>query len=417
MKYEVVRGTKDILPQDIRYWHEVERVCRDIFNAYAFEEIRTPIFEKTELFTRSIGDNTDIVEKEMYTFQDKGDRSLTLRPEGTAPIVRAYIQHNLHQYKHPSKLYYIGPMFRYERPQAGRFRQFHQVGVENIGSSSPLSDAEAISLGIHLFDALGIPDLSVSINSVGCGVCRPVIEERIKQFLGSSLKSMCSDCQRRFVKQPMRLLDCKKEKCRAYLSGLPEVRSSHCQECRDHFELVLEYLDVLGVEFEIDPRLVRGLDYYTRTTFEIISTRLGAQNAICGGGRYDTLVSQLGGKPTPAVGFAFGIERAVMLLKDLVNYQQAGVKLYMIPIGQAQRSKCFKLLNALRRKGIKCEIGETDSFKAQFKKALSLDSEYTLMYGEEEAEKKEAVLKNMKTRKQKSYPFRSLKKILLEELA
>lgn len=402
MNYSLPRGTKDILPDEVAFWHEIEQISRDLFSRYQFSEIRTPIFETTELFSRSIGDLTDIVEKEMYTFLDKGDRSLTLRPEGTAPIVRSYIQHGMFNRQRDQKLYYIGPMFRYERPQAGRFRQFHQIGVEHIGTSSPLSDAEIISLGVHLFDELGLPDLMVSINSVGCPTCRSVIEERIKQFIGDNLKNLCGDCQRRFVEQPLRILDCKKPNCDAYLSGMPDNRSSHCQECRDHFESVLSYLDALGVEFNIDPRLVRGLDYYTRTTFEILSKQLGAQNAICGGGRYDHLVQSLGGPEVPAVGFAFGMERAVMLLKDLVDTKSNGVMVYLLPIGMAQRGKLFILMDALRRAGVSCELGFEDKLKTGLKRANQLGSRFVVIYGEDEAEQNIVLVKDMGSGEQQS---------------
>ncbi|MDA1353947.1 MAG: histidine--tRNA ligase [bacterium] len=412
MKLTSPRGTKDILPDEISLWHEIEQVSRDLFDRYNFDEIRTPIFESTELFTRGIGDNTDIVEKEMYTFEDKGGRSLTLRPEGTASIVRSYLEHNLEHTQTHTKFYYSGPMFRYERPQAGRFRQFHQIGVEHLNTTDPISDAEVIALGIHIFDELGLPDLSVTINSVGCPTCRPVIEERIKQFLGDSITKLCGDCQRRYNEQPLRILDCKKETCRNYLSGMKDIRSSHCQECRDHFEAVLEYLDVLGVEFNIDPKLVRGLDYYTRTTFEIVSNKLGAQNALCGGGRYDYLVESLGGKHTPAVGFAFGEERTVMLLKDLVETYENALKVYMIPLGQPQRCKCFVLENNLRRAGVKCELGTTDNLKAQFKKADRMKAQYVLIFGEEEAERNIGILKNMKTGEQTEVPITKLEKTI-----
>lgn len=397
--YSVPRGTKDILPEEIPYWHAIEAIARNTFDLYNYQEIRTPMFESTELFQRGLGSQTDVVEKEMYTFLDKGERWMTLRPEGTAPLVRAYIQHNLSKMNKYTKLYYIGPMFRYERPQAGRFRQFHQIGVENMGSEHPLSDAEVISLGIHLFDEIGLSDLTVSINSVGCPVCRPVIEERLKQFLGMNLKFLCSDCQKRFSSRPLRILDCKNPGCRTYFTGLPDIHKSTCQECKDHFNAVLEYIDALGIIFSINPNLVRGLDYYTRTTFEIISDTLGAQNAICGGGRYDQLIKQLGGPSTPAVGFAFGIERAVMILKQLedqqVPFDQSPV-IYIAPLGENQRRKAFYLLDELRRLGIKCEMDYVkDDLKSHLNYANKLKVKYALIYGENEAEKEVVLVKNM----------------------
>lgn len=404
MAYTVPRGTKDILPEEMPYWHSIEAASRHIFDLYNYAEIRTPIFEMTELFQKGIGDETDVVEKEMYTFQDKGDRWLTLRPEGTSPIVRAYIQNNLHKTCKNAKLYYIGPMFRYERPQAGRFRQFHQIGVENIGSAHPFADAEVISLGIHLFDELGLTDLTVSINSVGCPVCRPVIEERLKQFIGMNLKFLCPDCQRRFDNKPLRILDCKNPNCKTYFMGMPDISQSTCQECKDHFNSVLEYLDSLGIVFNINPNLVRGLDYYTRTTFEIISDTLGAQNAICGGGRYDNLVQQLDGPATPAVGFAFGVERAVMILKQLADHsliEENSVAIYIAPLGEHQKNKAFYILDELRRLGLKCEMDYTkEDIKAHLKNANKLHAKYALIYGENEAEKNVVLIKNMQTHTQ-----------------
>ncbi|NQY74496.1 MAG: histidine--tRNA ligase [Candidatus Margulisbacteria bacterium] len=411
MKYTRPRGTKDILPSEIGIWQHIESVSRSIFQLYNYEEIRTPIFESTELFAKNIGNATDIVEKEMYTFEDKGGRKITLRPEGTAPIVRSYIQNSLHKTEKVSKLYYMGPMFRYERPQAGRFRQFHQIGVENLGTSSPISDAEVIALGIQIFDELGLNKLSVSINSVGCPVCRPVIEERLKQFLSSNLDSLCTDCNRRFNQQPLRILDCKNKKCTTYFSGLPDISSSLCQECNDHFSAVQVYLDLLGIKFTINPTLVRGLEYYTRTTFEIVSDQLGAQNAVCGGGRYDHLVKNNGGPSTPAVGFAFGVERTIMVLKEIQEFVpiSRNIDLYLIPLGQPQRNKCFIILQKLRKAGVICEMGyDNSSLKSHMKQANRLSSKHVLIYGEDEAEKKRAILKNMKTGKQKRIKTRQI---------
>ncbi len=397
MKYTVSRGTKDILPEEMAYWHHIESASRSLFDLYNYQEIRTPIFEMTDLFERGIGTSTDIVEKEMYTFTDKGDRRLTLRPEGTAPIARAYIQHSMHKKETVSKLYYCGPMFRYERPQAGRFRQFHQIGVECLGNAHPFSDAEVISLGVHLFDDMGLSGLSVSINSVGCVVCRPVIEERLKQFIGANLQGLCEDCKRRFNSKPLRILDCKNPQCRAYFSGMPDIQKSQCHECRDHFNSVVEYIDSLGIPFNINPQLVRGLEYYSRTTFEILSEHLGAQNAICGGGRYDGLVSQMGGPSVPAVGFAFGIERAVMVLQQMSDiFKRKDPLIFVAPLGFEQQTKCFFLVDELRRAGIKCEIDYSKGeLKAQLKQANKLQAEYALIYGETEAEKNTIVVKHM----------------------
>jgi len=418
MKHSLPRGTKDILPNEVHFWQYIENTSRSVFQHYNFSEIRTPIFESTSLFERGVGEGTDIVEKEMYTFTDKGDRRLTLRPEGTAPIVRAYIQNNLHQKGKINKLYYCGPMFRYERPQAGRYRQFHQIGVECIGSSDPLVDAEVISLGMHLFDELGLTDLTVSINSVGCHVCRPVIEERLKQFLGANLEHLCEDCNRRYDTQPLRILDCKNENCRKYFAALPDIRESLCQECQDHFAKLVMYLDTLGIPFKIDSNLVRGLDYYTRTTFEITSEKLGAQNTLCGGGRYNYLVQQLGGPEAQAVGFAFGMERAVMVLKeysDLVLPSQPLI--YIGAIGESYKGNCFSLLNTLRRAGFNCEMDfQKVELKHHLKLANKMKADFALIYGESEAESKSILMKNMKTGEQKSLALEGLEITLTDEI-
>lgn len=414
MTINIPRGTKDILPEEMHYWHHVESTSRTIFDLYNFQEIRTPIFEMTELFQKSIGDTTDIVEKEMYTFLDKGDRSITLRPEGTAPLSRAYISNGLHKKDKESKLYYIGPMFRYERPQAGRFRQFHQIGVEHIGSDHPSTDAQVIAIGIHLFDALGLSGLNVQINSVGCPICRPVIEQRLKQFLGGCLDHLCQDCNRRFETQPLRILDCKKASCKNYFTGMPDIKESICQECKDHFNMVLEYLDSLNISFNINPLLVRGLDYYSRTTFEIVSKDLGAQNALCGGGRYNGLIKQLGGPPTPAVGLAFGVERAVMILQQVTDTQLDTSKtIFVAPLGFAQQGKCFELLDMLRREGFKCEFdfSKTD-LKPLLKRANKLGAYLVLIYGEEEAENKQIIVKNMTTNTQETILLSDLIQVL-----
>jgi histidyl-tRNA synthetase len=416
-KYTAPRGTKDILPSEMPFWHYVESSSRSLFDLYNYQEIRTPIFEHTELFERGIGDATDIVEKEMYTFADKGDRRLTLRPEGTAPIARAYVQHNLQAKQKVAKLYYCGPMFRYERPQAGRYRQFHQIGVECLGSSLPICDAEVIAMGVHLFDELGLSGLSVSINSVGCPVCRPVIEERLKQFIGMNLENLCEDCNRRFDSRPLRILDCKNATCKTYLTGLPDIRNSLCHECKDHFNYVIEYIDNLGISFQINPLLVRGLDYYTRTTFEIVSDQLGAQNALCGGGRYDGLVSQLGGPVTPSVGFAFGIERAVMILQELSDYHQSRCPLvYVAPIGFDQQSRCFALVDKLRRAGFRCELdGSKDELKAHLKNADRLGAKWVLIYGDTEASEGQLIVKNMEERSQVTMAFDAVQEYLKNE--
>ena len=402
MKYGLPRGTKDILPDEMPYWHTIEAASRAIFSRYNYNEIRTPVFELTDVFERGIGDGTDIVEKEMYTFTDKGDRRLTLRPEGTAPIVRSYIQHHLYNQSALAKLYYCGPMFRYERPQAGRYRQFHQIGLECLGSPHPSIDAEVISLGVNLFDDIGVSGLSVSINSVGCPVCRPVIIERLRQFIGHSMQHLCGDCQRRFDQNPLRILDCKTESCRTYLAGSPDIRESLCHECVDHFAVVCDHLDHMGIQFNIQSQLVRGLDYYTRTTFEIVSDHLGAQNALCGGGRYDGLVQSMGGPPIPAVGFAFGVERAVMIMKEFSDVLPPQLPLaYVAPIGTDTHAASVMLCDTLRRNGVRSELDCTrNELKPHLKVADRLGATVVLVIGESELKTGTVMIKWMATREQ-----------------
>lgn len=296
MKYSRQRGTKDILPSESSAWHFLEDKAREVFGRCNYSEIRTPVFEQTELFTRGIGEDTDIVGKEMYTFLDKSDRSITLRPEETAPVVRACIENNLFKPGELLKLYYVGPMFRYERPQAGRMRQFHQAGVEVFGSADPLADVEIIELGVRYFSEIGLKALEVDINSVGCSVCRPKYKEELKRYLQAKSSELCETCKTRIEKNPMRILDCKDEKCQKVINSAPAPSDYLCDECSSHFNKVQEYLKIFDIKFKLNKRLVRGLDYYTGTTFEIISRDLGAQNAVCGGGRYDALVEELGGR-------------------------------------------------------------------------------------------------------------------------
>ena len=409
-KYKLPRGTKDILPKEMMYWHHIEDTSRYIFSLYNYKEIRTPIFEGTPLFTRAIGEDTEIVEKEMYSFQDKKGRDFTLRPEGTAPIARAYLSNNLYNTEPHSKLYYFGPMFRYERPQAGRYRQFHQIGVENIGEKHPYADAEVIAMAYHLFEEMGISNLKVNINSVGCEICRPVIEERIKQFLASNVKFLPEHLQKKFEDNPMRILDSKDERVQPFLSGMPDMREALSQESKDHLNSVLEYLDGMKIPYKVNPTLVRGLEYYTETVFEIISDKLGAQNTICGGGRYNNLIKEIGGPTTPAVGFAFGVERAVMVLQEFSDFIKNDTSLvYLAPLGFPQQTKAFELLHKLRQEGITCEIDYNKSdLKSHFKKANKLNASFVIIYGEEEADKKCVVIKDLKNRSQEEVSLKNV---------
>ncbi len=309
MSIKAPRGVNDILPPDSYKWQYVRRKAEEIFDRFNFEEIILPIFESTDLFQRGIGEATDIVEKEMYTFEDKGGRSITLRPEGTASVMRAYLQHKIYGQTQPTKYFYNGPMFRYERPQAGRFRQFYQIGVEVLGADNPAVDAEVIVAGLNFLDSLQIKNYQLYLNSVGCPECRQVYRDALKEFFKPNLDKLCADCQRRYEKNPMRMLDCKNPDCKIHMDGAPSILDHLCDSCADHFENVKSYLEMVEIPYTIDPRLVRGLDYYTRTAFEVKYDNLGAQDTIFGGGRYDGLGEEIGGKNVPGIGFAIGVER------------------------------------------------------------------------------------------------------------
>lgn len=416
MNLKVPRGTKDILPNEIAYWQFIESTARDMFDLYNFHEIRTPIFEMTELFERGIGENTEIFEKEMYNFQDRKGRHFTLRPEGTASIARSYLTNNMYNDQSQCKFYYIGPFFRYERPQAGRYRQFHQIGVENINVDYAYADAEMISMGYHLFEKMGIKNLNVLINSVGCEISRPVIEEKVKQFLSANLSRFPDYIRDKFNKNPLRILDSKDETVQACIAGMPDFKSALSQKSKDHFHSVLEYLDTMKIPYTVNHTLVRGLEYYTETVFEIVSDKLGAQNTLCGGGRYNNLIKELGGPSTPSVGFAFGIERAILLLKELKKIGHNPLNVFFIPIGANQRSRCFPILDKLRQQGLKCEISYDDNLKSQLKKAAKFGANHVLIYGEEEAEKRVMIVKNMETREQEEIPIKDVVKHLQNEL-
>lgn len=415
MKYSIPRGTKDILPDETALWQSIEESCRKVFELYNYKEIRTPVFEKTELFTRSIGTTTDIVKKEMYEFKDRKGRSLTLRPEETAPVVRACLENNLIGPDQITKLYYIGPMFRYERPQAGRQRQFHQAGVEVFGSSDPLIDAEIILMNVQLFNGIGLKDLEVNINSVGCKKCQPEFRKQLKAYFKDNVKNMCKDCKGRFEYNPLRILDCKEAKCQKYIDDAPASVDTLCEGCKVNFEEVIKMLDYQAVAFKVNKRLVRGLDYYTRTTFEIVSKALGAQNAVSGGGRYDTLVQELGGKPIPAVGFAIGMERVIELMTNgecrMTN--EGKIILFIATLGEEAKKLGFDLLVKAREKGIAADMDYLGkSLKAQMKAADRIGGKYVYIIGEDEIKKGYGILKNMKTGEQREVPFDSLEERL-----
>ena len=388
----VQKGTKDILPTEIDLWHLMEEKALEVFSNAGYKEIRTPIFEATELFARGVGDTTDIVNKEMYTFE-KSERSLTLRPENTAGVVRAFIENGMHRLSAPVKLWYKGPMFRYERPQAGRQRQFHQVGMEMFGIKDATADAEAIALAIRYLNALGLNDLDVEINSLGCPDCREEFKTKLKNVIRPYLNDLCEDCQKRFEKNPLRLLDCKVESCKEIYAKpeIQEVIQSDfiCSECSEHFTLLKTYLNDLGIKYSVNKLLVRGLDYYNRTVFEIKSNNLGSQNAVCGGGRYDSLVRNLGGQDTPAVGFAMGMERLYSLMQQL---PQKKLKAYVV---SNDTSEAIKLVAELRTNGISTDFDMTNKkFTKQMEKASKL-AEYALILGEDEIKNNQISVKNL----------------------
>lgn len=408
MKYTRQRGTRDILPSEIRTWQFLEDTARTVFESFNYSEIRTPMFEQTELFSRGIGRDTDIVGKEMYTFTDKGGRSITLRPEETAPVVRAAIENNLIKQGEVIKLYYIGPMFRYERPQAGRSRQFYQAGVEVLGSADPLVDVEVIEVGLRFFSQIGLSDLEVDINSVGCEKCRPKFKDELKRYFKDRSKDMCETCRGRLEKNPLRILDCKEPKCQKIIEGAPASIDHLCEECRDHFDKVRSYLDRYSVEYKLNKRLVRGLDYYTKTAFEIISRSLGAQNAVCGGGRYDDLVREFGGKPTPGMGFAIGLDRLIMALEDqkVKIPEDQRLKVYIATLGEPARRKGFEVLRNLRDMGIKSDMDyQGKGLDSQLKTADRLKARFTIIIGDDELRNEALIIKSMDEKTQEKVKF------------
>ncbi|MEE0434210.1 MAG: histidine--tRNA ligase [Peptococcaceae bacterium] len=393
------RGTNDFLPGEVEKWQYLEKLIREQFANYHYKEIRTPIFEHTELFLRSVGETSDIVSKEMYSFEDKGLRHVTLRPEGTAGVVRAFVENKLFAQSLPAKLYYIGPMFRYDQPQAGRYRQFHQLGCEVLGSAEPIVDAEVITFAVDLFSKLGLQSLSVLINTVGCDHCRPRYQQALKDYFSQYQDQLCPTCLERLEKNPLRLLDCKEEGCKAVAAGAPTTLDYACDDCKSHFEKVCAYLESVGIQYEVDTTLVRGLDYYTQTAFEVIMNKVGSQqNAICGGGRYNKLVSQIGGDDVPGVGFAAGMERVLLTVAEegIELPVDTAIDVYVAPLGDAAKEVCFKLTHALRQKGLKVETDYlSKSMKAQMKAADKNHARYTIIVGDDELAQGVCVVRDM----------------------
>lgn len=397
------RGTKDVLPADVYKWNAVEERFKEVCEAFGYMEIRTPIFEHTELFKRGVGETTDIVQKEMYTFEDNGGRQITLKPEGTAPVVRAFIENKLYADAQPTKLFYITPCFRYERPQAGRLRAFHQFGVEIFGSENPSADSEVIAIAMMFFEKLGLSNLELRINSIGCPKCRENYNEALKEFLRERLDKLCNTCNDRFHRNPMRIIDCKSKDCKDELKDVPLIMDYICDECQEHFEGLKSYLQAMNINYEIDPTIVRGLDYYNRTAFEIISKEIGSQGTVCGGGRYDGLIEEVGGPSTPGVGFGLGIERLLLTLENN-NIEipcPRGTDIFIVTIGEKAYKKAVDLSYKLRKKYVSADIDHLNrSIKAQFKYADKLNSLYTIVIGENELEKNLVSLKNMETGEQ-----------------
>ena len=426
MKITSIKGFADIVPGEVEMWQSVEATARRVFSAYNFSEIRIPILEKTELFSRSIGETTDIVEKEMYTFEDRDSRGgenaeaikLTLRPEGTAGVVRAYVESEMYKIEPVRKLYYMGPMFRRERPQKGRMRQFHQIGAEALGRGDPYIDAEILLLLSDFFIAVGLTEPSLQINSLGDSACRPGYRETLLAFLRQHKDSLCANCQRRMERNPLRVLDCKEPGCIEATKDAPSILDSLCAACREHFETVQRLLRQTDVGFTFNPRMVRGLDYYCRTTFEWTTTRLGSQSAVGAGGRYDGLVQELGGPAIPGVGFAMGVERLAMLLRLQEIASVNGPELFVVWVGARARDWAFPVVHRLRQKGVSVEIeGEVRSLKSQMRRADKLKAGAVLIVGEDELANGKAVLRDMATKQQEEIGLDYLEAELLARKA
>jgi histidyl-tRNA synthetase len=417
LEFTTIKGFKDILPDEIGNWQRLESEARRIFQAFGFQEIKTPLLESTELFSRGIGEDTDIVSKEMYSLKDSKGRGLTLRPEATASVVRAYIQHRLYQKNPIQKLFTIGPMFRHERPQKGRFRQFHQINAEMFGDSGPRSDVDMISMAMYLFEAIGLADLNLHLNSLGCPQCRPRFREEVKGYLVQKAGSLCPDCQRRAETNPLRVFDCKTETCPQVVSGAPSIIEFLCEACQNHFELVQGDLDRLGLPFVLNHRLVRGLDYYNRTTFEIQTERLGAQNAVAGGGRYDGLVKLLGGPDHPAIGFALGVERVIALFEAEKTSENKGPDLFIAALGEAAQDAAFRWAARLRKNGFWVEMDYgAKGLKSQMKRAGHVGAKKVLIVGDNELASGKGILRDMETKEQGEVDLQNIAKILKEAL-
>ena len=401
-KIQAIKGMKDILPDEARIWQFIESKARLVFSRFAFKEIRVPVCEKTELFSRSIGDTTDIVEKEMFTFKDRNDESMTLRPEGTASVVRACIENNLLMPGQLQKLYYIGPMFRYEKPQKGRQRQFHQLGAEALGVDDPMIDIELISMCDFFLKEVGALEFSIFINSLGCPKCRPDFRSALISYLKGLKGALCKNCMERREKNPLRIFDCKEEFCKAAMEKAPIIIDYLCSDCKINFESVKNGLTKMEIQFSVNPRMVRGLDYYSKTVFEFTSGELGSQNSVLGGGRYNALVEELGGAPTPATGFALGIERLVLMLKDKwINCQSSEIDVFIASLGDKAKETSLLLTKSLRQEGLRVEAEySTKSLKSQLGKADKMRALFVIIVGDNEIAKNSFIIRDMTTKEQ-----------------
>lgn len=405
----IPKGTKDVLPTESYKWHFLEKKIRQTARLFGLQEVRTPTFEHTELFARGVGETTDIVNKEMYTFIDKGDRSITLKPEGTAGVARCFIENGLAQLPMPLRMYYITPVFRYERPQAGRLREHHQFGVEMYGVDSAELDVETMLIAKNIFDSLGIKGITLNVNNIGCGNCRPKYNQALRDHLQANLDKMCPVCQQRFVTNPLRILDCKDDRCKKVTAEAPSVLDFLCENCSSHHGKVVNLLDKLGVDYQVDPKIVRGLDYYTKTVFEFVKDDIGAKSTVCGGGRYNNLVAEVGGKPCPAVGFGLGLERLLLTIEacgiEIPNEEK--VKVYIAPLNQSVYA--MDVVAKLRAEGVSamCDVAGR-SVKAQMKYADKLGAEYVVVIGDNEIAEGVVTLKNMKTGESESVALSQL---------
>ncbi len=406
MQYKAIRGFKDILPHQVGTWNRIESEAKRIFGLFGFKEIRIPVIEKAELFARGIGQDTDIVSKEMYTFQDRKGTYLAMRPEATASVLRAYIEHKLYEGYPVQKLFTIGPMFRYERPQKGRRRQFHQINAEIIGDPGPRSDSELIFMVMHFFSCLGLRNLILNINSLGCPRCRGPFRTELRSYLKGHFAQLCPDCQRRMETNPLRVFDCKVETCSQTVKDAPSMLDFLCNDCTNHFDSLMAYLKGLDIDFVVNPHLMRGLDYYKRTTFEVQTQELGAQNAIVGGGRYDGLIKEFGGPDNPAIGFAIGTERIVELSGERPTESEKGPDIFLAALGKEAEDKAFIWLQGLRKGGISCEMEYTSlGLKAQMRHADRLGARKVLIVGEDELTKGKGILRDMATKEQTEVPL------------